>query len=1234
MPNEHILSAAKKGVEPYQQVYAMERAAGYDRAKLGDALWTGFRTGTFDALAAPAFWRPMAETPDSYTADDVVALVRALASATSATRRDWVGAIDGWDPALDTMVDARPDALVALSTEVLPEPVLGGLTLARARRGLIPPEEVPDALLRRVALAAARGWGVMDASVVGLERVWPADRLGAAVISAALEDPSRIVQISEVLKHGAHATPLQLLQLALARTSDNELIAWFPRIVEGAAEVEAEALAAAGRALKKPSYEQRGLPNAAVLLVLDRMAESRGAILDSRFDPLIPEPLQRFGDIDALVLRLRALLARLPLERRAAVIVLIDRYPAWPYVDLAPTPAVVAVCAQAIGRLSRTATLDRHHTAAFAALGADGARALLAALDKPDPEREQSHLMLELLAEAPLAEAIPALVSATGDGKETMRQAARTALSRFTQTDLNQPVLDALEAALSSRKKAARVGAALTLAALPRTPALGILADHALPSCRDEEVAAALRPLALTPVAAGQEAWTALAPRKLTPTCRAFARALEDWSEEWREQLGLPPEDLLAGTVLWLEGHLASAYSFYRWDRVLGVLERLKGTPLLAVAPWALASVLGDCGRERVSEGYTSQYGAAFGEAAVAPVLRALASPPQQRAPLYDWLLSQHPDALPEPVLDVFLKALGDPSAAVRRLAVRGVSRSGAGSLVRLGALLASGNQEARLGAVAAISAIGGPDAAALLERSKDGVKPGKVREALDAAYRALQPVAPADPGPQGEDLAAELAALRPSRLPKMLDLSTLPPVRTLEGAPLPPDALAGLLGGLVKESAEHHDPSLSGITARLNAADLGALDEALREQGRARAAKTDEKWLLYQQALTATEARIDALAADLDDLARGGRHALAGHIIEILRRNASPAAIRGVDHWARKARSAGLRARALAARQAMAAQLGVGEDELAEIVLPGYGFDGRGQQSIAWGARTLRLELSWSGEVSVYDETGKVVASLPKPRKDEDAAQIQAARTRVTALKKAVKAASQDQLSRLEDAMITGRGWTPARFRALFLHHPLSYQAARRILFRGRGADGQMTLFFVTEEGEPTGLELNSINIESFMVITIPHPAALSPEHRAAWTALFAEAALDQPFTQLQREVSVYSSDRDPLTALIKASPTRPPEAIAYGLRNRGWDPDHAEDAGMIYGASRRFGGGWHVHVSHDGHFAAPGAFTLGDIGIRDVGFYLNRESQALDAVPARIYSEVTRDLKAVLGA
>ena len=93
-----------------------------------------------------------------------------------------------------------------------------------------------------------------------------------------------------------------------------------------------------------------------------------------------------------------------------------------------------------------------------------------------------------------------------------------------------------------------------------------------------------------------------------------------------------------------------------------------------------------------------------------------------------------------------------------------------------------------------------------------------------------------------------------------------------------------------------------------------------------------------------------------------------------------------------------------------------------------------------------------------------------------------------------------------------------------------------------------------------------------------------------------------------------------------------RPPEAIAYGLRNRGWDHDGAEDAGMVYGASRVFGGGWHAHVSHDGHFAAAGSFSLGDIGVRDVGFYLNGESQDIESVPARIYSEVVRDLKAVL--
>lgn len=1021
MKTSSILAAAKRGAEPYQQVSAMERAAGYDRARLADALWTGFRGRSFDVLQSHAFWGPMAEAPSSYRAEDVEALLTALAA--SAARRDWVGALDGWDPAFDAMIDAYPQALERLAQADLPEPVAGGVTLARARRGLIPPEQVPDRLLRRAARAAARGWGVSDPSGVGLERVWPADRFGAAVIAAALEDPSRIVQISEVLRHGATASPLQLLQLVLARGGEAQLIPWLPKILDGAAEVEHEALAAAGRALKRASYEQQALPNAAVLLVLDRLASARGETLDPRFDPMLPEALQRHGDAPELTQRMRALLGRLPEARRASAVLLLDRYPAWPYVDLAPTPGVLAVCAQAIGRLGRATSLELAHTAAFAALGAAGARAILAALERPDPEREQSHLMLELLAEAPLPEAIPALVAATGDGREAVRQAARTALCRFTQAGLEGPVLDALEAALSARRRGSRVGAALTLAALPRSPALTALAERARAASREQEVCSALSTLVDPPVAPALAAWIALAPRKLTPACRGLARALEDWSEGWRGQLDLPPEDLLAGTVLWLEGHLASATSFYRWDRVLGVLDRLKGTPLLAVAPWALGSVLGDCGRERVSESYMAQLGAAFGEAAVAPVLRALSPPPQHRAALYDWLLIQHPETLPEAVLDAFLKALSDPSAAVRRLAVRAVSRAPA-ALPRLSAMVST----------------------------------GKVSEAILAALRGSPP----GPGPSGA----------------------------------PSDA----------------------------------------------------------------------------------------------------------------------------AREALAAATA---PERAEIALPTFGFDRRGQQTLPWGQRSLRLELSWTGEVSLYDETGTVLARMPRARRGEDPAEIQATRARISALRRAVKAAARAQNDRLKEAMITGRGWTPSRFRALFLEHPLQYQSARRLLFRGRAADGRETLYFVTEEGEPTGLDLNSINIEKFELIQIVHPAELEPALREAWTALFAEAALYQPFGQLQRRIATFSPADDPLAALLGRALTQHPQDLVASLRARGWRPVPARPAGRATEARRDFGGGWRAQVR---------ATPAGDAATLDVILTLNGAPMAASAAPPRLYSEVVRDLRVAL--
>lgn len=102
---------------------------------------------------------------------------------------------------------------------------------------------------------------------------------------------------------------------------------------------------------------------------------------------------------------------------------------------------------------------------------------------------------------------------------------------------------------------------------------------------------------------------------------------------------------------------------------------------------------------------------------------------------------------------------------------------------------------------------------------------------------------------------------------------------------------------------------------------------------------------------------------------------------------------------------------------------------------------------------------------------------------------------------------------------MVTGRRFTLAELRALFIAHPVRINLTRRLVW-ATYRDGQVVDSFRIAEGNFVDAADNSVDLAEDVVIGIAHPLHLGTELTAVWAGVLANSELRQPFPQLGREI------------------------------------------------------------------------------------------------------------------
>ncbi|WP_344487485.1 DUF4132 domain-containing protein [Glycomyces endophyticus] len=468
-------------------------------------------------------------------------------------------------------------------------------------------------------------------------------------------------------------------------------------------------------------------------------------------------------------------------------------------------------------------------------------------------------------------------------------------------------------------------------------------------------------------------------------------------------------------------------------------------------------------------------------------------------------------------------------------------------------------------------------DAAALLIPDALG-KTKKPRAAAEAALRYLAGCGRADLVRQA---AVQYGPEAVAAVETLVDVDPLAPA----GVPVPepgpwvaPPALPQILlaGGeralpdsvvrtaatvLALGSPEYDYPGVAVLAETCDRASLTRFSHALFEQWLVAGAPWDQSWALTQLMHFGDDETVRALTPLIGRWPGENQHHRAVKGLKVLGAIGSEAALRAIQGIGEKAKFAAIKLEAREQITAIAANLGLSAEQLADRLVPDFGLREASALVLDYGPRSFKVGFDEQLKPFVTDGDGKPRKSLPKPAAKDDQELADAAYKRFANLRKELRTVAADQVKRLERAMVTGRTWTPAEFGEHFAGHPLVWHLARRLVWTADGVP-----FRLAEDRSRTDVEENALAVADDAVIRIAHPVHLG-EEVAAWSEIFADYEIVQPFPQLGRETAAFTDEELATGHVTRFEQARVTVGGLLGLVKKGWVRAPALDAGIENG-------------------------------------------------------------------
>ncbi|MCC3764339.1 DUF4132 domain-containing protein [Glycomyces sp. TRM65418] len=337
-----------------------------------------------------------------------------------------------------------------------------------------------------------------------------------------------------------------------------------------------------------------------------------------------------------------------------------------------------------------------------------------------------------------------------------------------------------------------------------------------------------------------------------------------------------------------------------------------------------------------------------------------------------------------------------------------------------------------------------------------------------------------------------------------------LPPVLTADRAAiLPPAAIRHLIEVLCQWAPRVPYPGLDAAAAHCDRESLARFSLALAEE------LIGVDWAIGPLAYFGLPEGAALLEAAIPS--SGGREPeTTAFELEVLAAFPAEIAFPPLYRLSRGTMKPAQRAEAAERARAVAERLGAEPEPLADRLAPTLGLDDPATLTIDFGPRAFYAKPDDRLKFTIVDDAGRTRPRLPRPGVRDDAATAAASIARYRKLTKDVTAQLAFQSARLEDAMLDGRLWTSREF-ARLTAHPVLAPIARGLLWLG-GTPEAAQCFRIAEDGTLADVDDKPFALAEHDLVRLAHPALLSPADLEAWTRVFADYEILQPFDQLVR--------------------------------------------------------------------------------------------------------------------
>jgi hypothetical protein len=378
----------------------------------------------------------------------------------------------------------------------------------------------------------------------------------------------------------------------------------------------------------------------------------------------------------------------------------------------------------------------------------------------------------------------------------------------------------------------------------------------------------------------------------------------------------------------------------------------------------------------------------------------------------------------------------------------------------------------------------------------------------------------------------------------------------------LPASAVQNLLTMLAMSTLEEAEAELAGVLKACDARSLADFGWALFRYWRDSGTPAKSAWQFTALGWLGDDETVRELVPIIRAWPGDGGHRNAVRGIDVLASIGTDLALRAIHTIDEKTKYGGLGGHAYDTLKRIATARGLSYAQLTDRLIPDFGLDTQGTLVLDYGPRRFTVGFDETLKPYVLDEDGKRRAALPKPGARDDADLAAAAYQRFTHLKKDVGDVARSQLGRLESAMLGGRRWTLAEFRATFVEHPLLWHIARRLVWCATH-DGQATAFRLAEDRTFADVGDAAVALPDDAAVRIPHPLQLG-ETLTDWTRIFADYEILQPFPQLGRDVYTLTDQEKASSRLTRFENVTVPFGKLLGLEHS-WHLDSATGHGSV---------------------------------------------------------------------